>query len=361
MKFDKDELKNSLTLDQIEDILVEFNGEPRRYKDTLISRTICHGGSSHKLYYYSNTHLFKCFTDCPEDVFDIFELIIRIKAQQGEEWTLYNAMSFVANFFSINFENDFSDERSTLQDWQYFDKRTKEKLSYGQQNSDGLPIFSAAILQHFPRPHIIPWEKEGITKTISDARGICYDPINDGIVIPHYDMNNNLIGIRERTLIKEVEEYGKYRPAIINKKMYNHPLSLNLYNLNNSKDNIRSIKKVILFESEKSCLKFAAYFGLDNDISVACCGSNISSYQVQLLLSLGIQEMIIALDRQYQKLTDQEHKDWAKKMYNLHDKYGKYVQISYIFDKSYVLNYKESPIDQTKEVFLELYNKRIYI
>ena len=117
----------------------------------------------------------------------------------------------------------------------------------------------------------------------------------------------------------------------------------------------------ILFESEKSCLKFAAYFGLANDISVACCGSNISSYQIKLLLSLGVQEIIIALDRQYQILTEQEHKAWAEKLYNLHKKYGKYVQLSYIFDKGYTLNYKESPIDQTKEVFLDLYNKRIFI
>ena len=194
MKFDKDELKNSLTLAQIEEILVELGGEPRIYKDTLISKTICHGGTSHKLYYYSNTHLFRCYTSC-SDTFDLFDLIIRIKAQQGEEWTLYNAMSYVANFFSINFETDFSNEQSTLQDWEYFNKRSKEKLSYGQQNSDCLPIFSAAILKNFPRPHIIPWEKEGITKTISDNRGICYDPINDGIVIPHYDINDNLIAL----------------------------------------------------------------------------------------------------------------------------------------------------------------------
>ena len=114
--------------------------------------------------------------------------------------------------------------------------------------------------------------------------------------------------------------------------MYNHPLSLNLYNLNNSITSIKVIQKAIVFESEKSCLKFATYFGEENDISVACCGSNLSSYQVNLLLSLGIQELIIALDRQYQELNSKEHKDWVEKLYNLHKKYGKYVQISYIFD-----------------------------
>ena len=39
-------------------------------------------------------------------------------------------------------------------------------------------------------------------------RGICFDPKNYGIVIPHFDINNNLVGIRERTLIDENEKYG---------------------------------------------------------------------------------------------------------------------------------------------------------
>ena len=38
------------------------------------------------------------------------------------------------------------------------------------------------------------------------SRGIAYDPKRHGIVIPHYDINNNLIGIRERTCRRE-EKY----------------------------------------------------------------------------------------------------------------------------------------------------------
>ena len=55
---------------------------------------------------------------------------------------------------------------------------------------------------------------------------------------------------------------------------------MNLYNLNNSKDNIKLIGKAIVFESEKSCLLYQTYFGIENDISVACCGSNLSIHQV---------------------------------------------------------------------------------
>ena len=47
------------------------------------------------------------------------------------------------------------------------------------------------------------------------------------------------------------EKYGKYRPVKINNLLYNHPLGMNLYNLNNSKNNIKLFGKAIVFESEK--------------------------------------------------------------------------------------------------------------
>ena len=85
-----------------------------------------------------------------------------------------------------------------------------------------------------------------------DRRNICFDPKNYGIVIPHYDVNGRLIGIRERCLItEEAAIKGKYRPAYLNKQLYNHPLSFNLYNLNNSKDNIKRMKKAFVFEGKR--------------------------------------------------------------------------------------------------------------
>ena len=44
-------------------------------------------------------------------------------------------------------------------------------------------------------------------------------------------------------MIKENEIYGKYRPMYLNRTMYNHPLGFNLYNINNSKENIKRTKK----------------------------------------------------------------------------------------------------------------------
>jgi hypothetical protein len=189
--------------------------------------------------------------------------------------------------------------------------------------------------------------------------GICYDPVLQGIVIPHYNIDGELVGIRERTLIKENEQNGKYKPAILNGVMYNHPLGFNLYNLNNSKENIKRMKKVFIFEGEKSCLLYQSFFGVDNDLSVAVCGSSLINYQVQLLLSLGVEEIIIAFDKQFKEIGDDEWKSWTKKLKDLHKKYGSMVQVTFMFDLKNNIGYKDSPIDCGKEVFLKMFNERV--
>lgn len=61
-----------------------------------------------------------------------------------------------------------------------------------------------------------------------------------------------------------------------------------------------------MFEGEKSPLLYSSYFKSENDISVACCGSSLSMYQVQLLLDLGINELVIAFDKQFREIGDEE-------------------------------------------------------
>ena len=361
-KYDKDTLKENLTIEEVFDLVSELGGEPIMGNGLFTARTICHSGDSHKLYYYSNTHLFHCYTGCGDASFDIYDLIVRINKQAGRlNFTTGQAIVFIAKYFGYADNNfEFEDTQEALPDWKLINiyKRSKEKEP---QQKVELKFYDDKILKYLPRPHILPWEKEGITCEVMQSRGIRFDPLNYGIVIPHYDINNNLVGIRERTLIKEDEIYGKYRPAYLNGKMYNHPLGFNLYNINCSKEAIKKTKTAIVFEGEKSCLKYASYFGIDNDISVACCGSNLINYQVKLLMSIGVKEIIIALDKQFQKVGDEEWIKWTAKLKTIYNKYGSYVNISYMFDLKDMLNYKSSPIDEGKEKFLQLFKERIRI
>jgi hypothetical protein len=359
---DKDQLKNELTIEQVFDLVADLGGEPQMRDGYFMARTICHGGSHFKLWYWNNTHLFKCFSDC-DDVFDIFGLVSKVKEHEtGKEWPLPKAVSFVASYFGYSFQDlNFEDEdsRLALEDWRLFneyDNITEEK----EKKTVELKKYDPRILENLPQPRIIPWEEEGISAKVMKECGIRYDPSNLGIVIPHYDVDGNLIGIRERTVAKSEEDNGKYRPAVINGQMFNSPLGFSLYNLNNSKDNVRVIKKAVIFESEKATLLYRTYWP-DSDISCACCGSSITSYQVQLLLSLGVEEIVVALDRQYKEIGDEEFHRWTKKLMNIHQKYSSMVKVSFVFDKEHNLGYKMAPVDAGPDIFMKLFNERIFL
>jgi hypothetical protein len=361
----KNDIKNQLTIEQVMDLVAELGGEPRLQQggDFFTARTICHGGSSHKLYYYDNTKLFRCYTECSPEIFDIYELVRKVNARQNSEWTLPHAINYVASYFGLAIlTNDFENEQTKLQDWQILNKYNKiNSIDNNEKQRVEMKFYDDKILRYLTHPHIEPWEKEGITYEVCESRGVCYNPASHGIVIPHYDIDGNLIGIRERTLVKEEEQYGKYKPAILNGKMYNHPLGFALYNLNHSKDAIKVLQKAIIFEGEKSTLLYASYFGLENDISVAVCGSSLITYQVELLLSLGVKEIIIAFDKQFQDVNDDEGKRWIKKLKDIHKKYSSKCQISFMFDKKGLLGYKDSPIDAGIETFLTLFKERIIL
>ena len=373
-KYDKDKLKNSISLDKMFDFMGEMGAEPRLVGDKLFCKTICHCGESHKLYYYDNTKLFKCFTDCGGDAFDIYELVCRNKNNLGElktyytadgllagrNWEMYDAIEFVATYFGFT-EQSFDFKDNQLSDWKILENYKRIQNAEIKKKDVELEIYDESVLKYMPHPEIMPWIREGITQDVMESRGICFNPKTYGIIIPHYDINGNLRGIRERTLIKENEKYGKYRPSIIGGKMYNHPLGFNLYNLNNSKEAIKLLKKAIVFEGEKSPLLYASYFGKENDISVACCGSSLINYQVQLLLDLGVEEIVVAFDKQFQEIGDKEWEKLTKNLYNIHDKYGRFVQISYMFDKEDRLGYKMAPIDAGPDIFMELYKERVTI
>lgn len=359
--FDKDTLKNSLSTDDVYRLVDALGGEPRIQSFGLICATICHnapGEGSHKLYYYDNTKLFRCYTDCG-DTFDIYELVMRaLNQQKGIELKLYQSFTFVANFFGYSYIQE-KEEKDNPKDKEVFERYKAAQPILSSQKID-LPIYNPKVLKSLVYPRIIPWEKDGIAPKIIKEAKIGYYPVGEQITIPHFDKDGRFVGLRGRALITtEADNYGKYRPIKIDNILYTHPLGLNLYNLNHSKDNIAQLKKAIVFESEKSTLLYRTYF--DYDISVACCGSSLSAAQVKLLMDCGAQEIIIAFDRQFKAISDNEFLRLKKHLLSIYKKYNSLVKITFIFDKKMITSYKAAPIDEGKEKFLTLFNERIVL
>lgn len=367
INFDKKEVKESLTIDQIYELLNDWGGDPEYTGFGLISSTICHnppGEGSRKLYWYENSGLFQCYTGCEDPSFDIFQLAIKVaNIQEHKKLDLNDAIRLIAYRFGIVGEEVLDEEKSDLLDWKVFDRYNRIAEIEPKNYEVNLKEYDKNILSRLNYDILLePWISEGMTQPALDRAKIGFYPGGDQITIPHFDKNGRFIGLRGRTLSKEeAERFGKYRPLKINKIQYSHPLGMNLYNLNNSFDNIKRMGKAIVFESEKSSIQYASYFGSYNDISVACCGSNISAYQIAMLLEAGAKEICIAFDRQFQELGDEEYKRLVAKLKKIHSKYKNYALISFIFDKNKITGYKDSPTDRGPTTFLKLFKERIIL
>ena len=123
--FDKSEIRKSLTIENIYDLLNDWGGDPQYTSFGVVSATICHnlpGVGSRKLYYYTNTDLFHCYTGCEDPSFDIFELCTKVmRIQFDKEFDLNDAVMWIARRFGLSGSYQ-EDEDEKLEDWKIFSK-----------------------------------------------------------------------------------------------------------------------------------------------------------------------------------------------------------------------------------------------
>lgn len=346
------ELRNELQPQQIIDILHKYDIKPVVDNiNTIIFPTCCHNlhGGSPKLYYYKNSHLFKCFTQC-EGSFDIFELIIKIEGLRGNTITLFGALK-IAGVDIKNTDLIASDDHSDVVNYMY-------EFSNSLFNINNLTPIDDNVLNAsvFKKEVLSLWEREGINYTTMQKYNIGYDPLANCITIPIYDHFGQLVSVRGRFLSEG--EKVKYKPITFCNKILSAPSSQLLYGLWQNRNSIQQTKTAIVFESEKSVLMMDSYYG-DKNNSVATLGKNISNQHILLLLRAGVEKIILAYDADYK--TEEE----KMKKFQEYKSIGKFLSTffstSIIIDWDNKLQYKDSPIDRGKQIFETLLEKRYYV
>lgn len=345
------ELVDNLTIDNIKSLLNKLQIPYREIEKGLVMPTVCHNTNieeaSWKLYYYQNNHIFYCYTECSKAM-SIFKFLkTYYETRQIEyDWfeDIYNVVLNCGNFRPK--EGFDTIQYQSLKERYQIKKKTVEL----QQYSNG-------ILDIFMKNYPVEWLNDGISRRAMDKYNIKYSVSQNKIIIPHYDINNNLIGIRGRALNEwEIENIGKYMPIQIEKKWYTHPLSLNLYGLNHTKENIKKYGICYIGEAEKFCLQSES-FSFPN-CSCAVCGSQFNKYQLDILMkNCRPKEIVICFDKEEK---DKEDKYFFK-LYNLCKKYINYCKMSFIYDNDNLLKLKESPTDCGENIFKKLLEKRIIV
>ena len=346
---------NNLSNEQVKAIVYSLGAD--RHEETskgYIFPTICHNRdvseASMKLYYYFDRKIFVCYTECNE-AFNIFTLIEKVKEINGEECNYYNARDYVLNFLDC--------ENIIIHEQKYSSVLEKYRPSL---HAETLKEYDSNILRTFINAPYIGWLDEGMSAKAIREFNIGYSIDKEAIIIPHYDINDRLIGIRARNLNYTKEnDMPKYCPLITKHQMYNHSLGMNLYGLNVTKGAVKNTKRVFLFEGEKSVILMRTFYGSRAN-ACAVCGSNITRPQMEILIkNCNVQEVIIAFDKEFSDYNSKKADNYFNKLYELGKQFNNYAKISFIYDTKNLLDEKDSPVDKGKEIFEELYHSRIYI
>lgn len=345
------ELVDNLTIDNIKSLLNKLKIPYREIEKGFVMPTVCHNinidEASWKLYYYQDNHIFYCYTECSKAM-SIFKFLkTYYETRQIEyDWfeDIYNVVLNCGNFRP----------KEGFDTIQYQSLKDRYRIKKKQVELEKYP---SGILDMFMKNYPVEWLNDGISRRAMDKYNIKYSVSQNKIIIPHYDINNNLIGIRGRALNEwEIENIGKYMPIQIEKKWYTHPLSLNLYGLNHTKENIKKYGICYIGEAEKFCLQSES-FSFPN-CSCAVCGSQFNKYQLDILMkNCRPKEIVICFDKEEK---DKEDKYFFK-LYNLCKKYINYCKMSFIYDNDNLLKLKESPTDCGENIFKKLLEKRIIV
>ena len=324
-----------------------------RWKDEgthIVFPTICHNEdadeASMKLYFYKNTKLFMCYSNC--QAMSVFKFLKNYYETRGIEYDwvsdVYNVILDCSNF-KPNEGFDVPKYKSIRGRFE----PNKREVELTEYNKGALDVF----VKHYPPE----WLRDGITKTAMDKFNIRYSISQNKIVIPHYDVGGRLVGIRGRALNEwEIENVGKYMPIRLEQTWYKHPLSMNLYGLYENQENIKRNHICYLFESEKSVMQCEA-FDMPN-CAVAVCGSQFNKYQLNLLMKhCQPREIVICFDKEENEGEDK----YFNKLYAIGEKYKNYCNFSFVYDRLGLLEMKDSPSDKGEAVFRKLLEKRVKI
>lgn len=334
------------------DLLVDLGADPISRGNGFECTTVCHHGTKRKLSYFKDSKSFHCWTNCGH--MSIFDLV-----SNSKEIEFIDALRFIKKKYNLRDDGNHFEGFEIYRDENPGEEILKKLKKVEEQDFEALD--ENLLQDYYPYYHKL-WIDDGISINSMRKFGIRYDILGNQIIIPHYDKNHKLIGVRGRNLNKDRLEAGqKYMPIYHGGKVLKHLTGANLFGLDMNKDKIKELKMAILFESEKSVLQLDSMFP-DQSIGLCVSGSSLTVYQLEILKKLEIEEIVIAVDKEFNNIGDEDEKLYASKIEKVFkNKLSPYFRVSVLWDMNNALNLKDSPTDRGKDTFLQLLQNKIYI
>lgn len=325
-----------MTIDHSIQLLEYYGFELRNETDEYyVFSSVCHQSNSSKVHLYKSTNTIFCF------VCGNIDLISIVQEQEG--LAFQDAIDFIVNLFQLNKKSFGRPER--------LEYKRKEIQQKEIDIKEKLPTYNNSILNTFVDYQPYEWVKEDISIDTMKQFEIKFNIESNAIIIPIRDDENNLVGIRCRNLDEDkIERFGKYGvyTDVLSGISYKCLTGRLLYGLNKNKKKIMECKKIVIVEGEKSVLKSKSWFGC-NDITVASYGCNLTNYQIEIIKSLGVKDIIFMYDRE-------EDDKINKKIEKVYRKCALFFDVYYIKDYGGLIDYKDSPLDKGEKIYKKILN-----
>lgn len=300
-----------------------------------------------KLYYYVQSQRWHCYS-CSGD-WDTIGLV-----QHLRKCTFNQAVDYICHTLNINAAEVVQDDMRDQ--WQRDLRRWLPNADIDEPAE--LTAYDPAILSAFDHLYPTEWLEYGITRDSMDKFGIGWYARQACISIPVVQ-NGQLVGVRGRYTRQQDVDKGKYRPiAMLDGTVLKFSTNQCLYGLDQNKSAIEKCRQVLLFESEKSILK-ADSWNIHN--ALAIFGSNISKRHIEMLLELGINDVVLCMDSDYRQVGDDDFQFFVAKMRKLAGKLRGYFNVSIIYNNQGYDGYKYSPVDFDRWQFDKLYESRVRV
>lgn len=312
----------------------------------IVYDSICHSSSKPKLYFWKELRIqFTCFTSCGN--LNIYRLVMRVK-----NLSFTQALEYICDVCNIPYESTKRlTEKKTTDNWKSsLSKYTRYKSRYSE-----LTTYDKNILNFFEKKYHDSWLEEGITIESMKKYKIRWYSYLNAIIIPCFNESFELIGIRGRFM--EPDAYAKYMPiSMLDGTMYKFPTNQSFYGIQFTKQAIMRNKKIVLFEGEKSPLLCDTWYGEDN-YSTALYGSNIGKFRRDEILKMGVEEVILGFDWDYEEYGDKDYEEYEKKCLKAGELFRGFCKVSVLCSHGGHVK-KDSPVDLGKEKYEEYYTNR---
>jgi len=356
-RVDVKKLKKALTLSHYDTILREL-GIPIFSKSNTEWR--CWSGEKNRnpmdgspaLVFFPDTKIFIGYTSSRS--YDCISLVQTRLNLLGQTCSFLDACNWILEKTGLDPTKITKPLTNThVYDWSELERFVRVR-KYGNQ----LPEYNRNIIDTLPTLYPQAWIDEGISEETMAKYQIRYYERCNQTVIPCFDSEARLIGVRVRNWDKDRVEQAKYMPLItLDGQCYKFNTNHVFYGINYNKPEIERIGKVIIVESEKAVMKLDTYMGRHN-IALGMYGSNLGIQRRNQLIKMGVNTVSYVVDNDFIGQDDEFFEQWREKIQHFIKLWDGFCRIEIVWDNLGLLGPKENATDSTKEVWEQLWENR---